>query len=277
MHLELGPIEQLRLAILKQPIAGLVGAMLGGWVPLATFTVAHEDLLVGEPTLQSLCRPAAALVAGGLLYSAKTVWQWGRLAFDDAWKATGFVLLLEGVMIFANGWLAHSALCYLALINAIATGCRLALRHEADHAERNPSDSDGVMASGEAVAASGEVAVADGFATDATALLEVLEPTLAPAQRARQRDESPIQRSGPRAASAEALYQRAVEYAVSAQRCSISALQCALNVGYPRAAKLVDRMEREGVIGPATKAGACRVVLAERNPHAGPTFIEAAG
>jgi hypothetical protein len=74
-----------------------------------------------------LWNPSSALVAGGLVYSAKTVWQWGRLAFACPWKATGFVLLLEGVMVLSRiEWLSVAALVYLVGINAIATGCLLA-------------------------------------------------------------------------------------------------------------------------------------------------------
>ena len=44
----------------------------------------------------------AYIVAGGLLYSAKTVYAWGKLAFHTAAKALGFVVLLEGVMILSQ-------------------------------------------------------------------------------------------------------------------------------------------------------------------------------
>jgi S-DNA-T family DNA segregation ATPase FtsK/SpoIIIE len=44
--------------------------------------------------------------------------------------------------------------------------------------------------------------------------------------------------------------------------CSISHLQRQLGVGYNKAAKLVERMEKEGVVGPASgKAGGRRDVL----------------
>ena len=44
--------------------------------------------------------------------------------------------------------------------------------------------------------------------------------------------------------------------------CSISHIQRQLSVGYNKAAKLVDRMEQEGVVGPASsKAGGRREVL----------------
>jgi hypothetical protein len=67
-------------------------------------------------------------VLGGLVFSALTVFRWGRLAFGSPVKALGFVVLAEGVMTFCStAWLSVVALGYLVLINAIATGCTIAL------------------------------------------------------------------------------------------------------------------------------------------------------
>jgi len=112
-----------RTAIMPEnALATAMGAILGGFVPLATFTVAHQELGGTEWYLQ----PKLALVLGGLLYSAKTVVHWGHLAFRDRTKALGFVILLEGVMIFsATAWLSYFALALLVAINAIATGVTL--------------------------------------------------------------------------------------------------------------------------------------------------------
>jgi uncharacterized membrane protein len=99
-------------------LATLVGCVLGGFVPLASYVLAH---------LPSPSTALWGLVVGGLLFSAKTVWQWGLLAFADPWKASGFVLLIEGVMVLSPvPWLAVTALALLVAINAIATGCTLA-------------------------------------------------------------------------------------------------------------------------------------------------------
>jgi S-DNA-T family DNA segregation ATPase FtsK/SpoIIIE len=46
------------------------------------------------------------------------------------------------------------------------------------------------------------------------------------------------------------LYDRAVKIVAEAQRVSVSYLQRRLSVGYNRAAKMVERMEREGVVSP---------------------------
>ncbi len=58
------------------------------------------------------------------------------------------------------------------------------------------------------------------------------------------------------------LYDKAVAVVAQAGYCSISHLQRQLGVGYNKAAKLVEQMEQEGVVGPATKkAGGRRDVL----------------
>jgi hypothetical protein len=112
-------IGQVKLAT-NNPVALLLGCLLGGFIPLATYVVAHQ-------TVQNWV--TYCLIAGGLIYSAKTVWQWGRVAFDCPYKATGFVLLTEGVMVTsAVQWLSIAALAYLIAINAGATGCQLALK-----------------------------------------------------------------------------------------------------------------------------------------------------
>ena len=117
---EPGVIAQVRTAA-KNPVALAIGALLGGFVPAATYMVAHNE---AKGFNMAMC-----LVIGGLVYSAKTVFQWGRMAFNDTAKALGFVLLIEGVMVTSKtGWLALAALAYLVSINAVATGCLLALR-----------------------------------------------------------------------------------------------------------------------------------------------------
>lgn len=115
-----GVVGQIRIAM-SNPAALVMGALLGGIVPVASYHLAHHESKGWDLAL--------LLVLGGLVYSAKTVWAWGKLAFDCSWKATGFVLLIEGVMVTSKTpWLAVTALAYLVAINAIASGCSLALR-----------------------------------------------------------------------------------------------------------------------------------------------------
>ena len=52
------------------------------------------------------------------------------------------------------------------------------------------------------------------------------------------------------AESDDPLYDQAVAVVANAGYCSISHVQRQLSVGYNKAAKLVERMEQEGVVGP---------------------------
>jgi hypothetical protein len=122
---DLGVVGQIRTALRPETLlATTVGFLLGGFVPLATFWLSHHEL-DDRPIYAQL---VTYIVVGGLVYSAKTVFAWGKLAFQVPAKALGFVVLLEGVLIFSHtSWLSFVALAYLVGINGIATGCILAL------------------------------------------------------------------------------------------------------------------------------------------------------
>ena len=64
----------------------------------------------------------------------------------------------------------------------------------------------------------------------------------------------------------EALYDRAVGIVVRDGKPSISYLQRRLSIGYNRAASLIERMEREGVIGPAADGGRRQILLGLQAP-----------
>jgi len=59
----------------------------------------------------------------------------------------------------------------------------------------------------------------------------------------------------------DALWEEAVAIVRKTRRASISLLQRRLRIGYTRAARLIDRMEEKGIIGPATEGGQGREVL----------------
>jgi hypothetical protein len=124
-RLPLGVVEQVRLSLRRgSRLAFALGVLLGGFVPIATYVIAHTELQLQRPLY---LQPAAAFVAGGLLFSAVTMYNWGKLAFMQRAKALGFVVLLEGTMVTAQTpWLALTALAYLATINGVATACNLA-------------------------------------------------------------------------------------------------------------------------------------------------------
>lgn len=120
------PLAQLRVAR-RRPVAALLGAT-AGLVPVGVFELGHYELTSWSP----LDCPKAVIVYAGLLFSALTVLGWSTDMFGSKVKALGFTALLEGIMMTADaGWLSAIALCYLVAINAVANGCRLALRDTA--------------------------------------------------------------------------------------------------------------------------------------------------
>lgn len=123
----MGVVDQVREALKpKNRLATFLGFLLGGLVPIASFVVAHGEIDHSRPMYTQL---GTFLVLGGLVYSAKTVFDWGRRAFNSGAKAMGFVVLLEGVMVAASTpWLGLTALAYLVAINGIATGCNLSTK-----------------------------------------------------------------------------------------------------------------------------------------------------
>ena len=104
-------------------LAAFLGVWLGGIVPLATWWLIHFEV-ARQWRLW-------ALVAGGLLYSAPTVYAWIRAAYGSVVKAVGFVVLMEGLMTFAQTlWLSIAGLVILVFINAVFSACALQVRKE---------------------------------------------------------------------------------------------------------------------------------------------------
>ena len=60
------------------------------------------------------------------------------------------------------------------------------------------------------------------------------------------------------------LINKAIEVVRETQRASASLLQRRLRIGYPRAARLVDELEKLGVVGPAQGSGREREVLLDQ-------------
>ena len=115
-------IDQIRIAFSVSAIGSLVGIVLGASIPLTTFMIAHSEV-------KEFWSIYTALVAGGLLFSAKNVFQWTKVAFRDTYKAVGFVLLIEGAMIYSKiQWLNYLGLGILIAINAIASGANLVIK-----------------------------------------------------------------------------------------------------------------------------------------------------
>ncbi len=121
---ESGILAQTRAAFRPETrLATFLGAILGAFVPIAVWVVAHREINASRPLWSQF---GSLLVLGGLLYSATTVFSWGKQAFRSSIKAAGFVVLLEGVLVGSQThWLSLAALSLLAGINAIATGAIL--------------------------------------------------------------------------------------------------------------------------------------------------------
>lgn len=63
-------------------------------------------------------------------------------------------------------------------------------------------------------------------------------------------------------AESDPMYDRAKALAMEHSRISTSMLQRRLRIGYPRAARIMDMLEEDGIVGPASGSGGSREVLA---------------
>jgi DNA segregation ATPase FtsK/SpoIIIE, S-DNA-T family len=61
------------------------------------------------------------------------------------------------------------------------------------------------------------------------------------------------------------LYEQAVKVVMRDKKCSTSYIQRRLQIGYNRAASLVERMEKEGLVGPANHAGKREIIASSRD------------
>lgn len=59
----------------------------------------------------------------------------------------------------------------------------------------------------------------------------------------------------------DALFDRAVQIITESNKCSVTYLQRRLGIGYPRAANLVDELEREGIVSEADHAGRRQILV----------------
>jgi S-DNA-T family DNA segregation ATPase FtsK/SpoIIIE len=68
------------------------------------------------------------------------------------------------------------------------------------------------------------------------------------------------------------LYDKAVKVVMKDRKCSTSYIQRRLSVGYNRAASLVERMEQEGLVGPANHVGKREIIAGGRSGPASEDF-----
>jgi hypothetical protein len=124
-------VTQLECAV-RNPHAALIGALIGGLVPWFGRTLAHDQVPAAwSAGNTSLVAVMLAVVLGCALFSALSVYKFGKAAFGDSKKALGFVLALEGVMLVTTGATSTVALAVLILINAVANGSVIALSRDA--------------------------------------------------------------------------------------------------------------------------------------------------
>ena len=124
-------VTQLECAI-RRPQATLIGALVGGLVPWFARTLAHDQLPAAWSSGSTgLAMVMLAVVLGCAVFSAITVYKFGRATFGDTRKALGFVLAIEGVMLVSTGVTSTVALVVLILINALANGAAIALARDA--------------------------------------------------------------------------------------------------------------------------------------------------
>ncbi len=64
--------------------------------------------------------------------------------------------------------------------------------------------------------------------------------------------------------TADKLYENAKELVINEQACSVTMLQRRFALGYSAAARLVDRLEREGIVGPPQHMQLSGAVLVPR-------------
>jgi S-DNA-T family DNA segregation ATPase FtsK/SpoIIIE len=90
---------------------------------------------------------------------------------------------------------------------------------------------------------------------------------------AAEEDEAVFDKSAMAEESGDDLYDKAVKVVLRDRKCSTSYIQRRLSVGYNRAASLVERMEQEGLVGPANHVGKREIISGSREPQA-PAFGE---
>lgn len=121
--MNVGLLERLRTAR-EHPNVAALGAAFGGFVPIAAYIIVHNELR--RDGGWDFFQPISPVALACLAFSVTTVWHWGHQSFRDKFKASCFVVALEGVMVCSRTpALCLVALAYLVLINAIATACTL--------------------------------------------------------------------------------------------------------------------------------------------------------
>jgi len=95
----------------KRTIGQVIASLSAGFLPIASFVLAHYESKT-QPLLW-------ILVVAALMFSAPTLISWAGKWCGNQYKAVGFTVLLEGVMVFSHTEaLSFAGLLILVLINA---------------------------------------------------------------------------------------------------------------------------------------------------------------
>ncbi len=113
----------------------------------------------------------------------------------------------------------------------------------------------------------GAEALAAGEPSPAAPPVELTPPWLPGQETLQQPLWDEVAAAAAAATERDALYDQAVEEVRRAGKASISLLQRRLRIGYSRAARLIEQMEADGVVGPELGGSRSRQVLLEKSPE----------
>jgi len=100
---------------------------------------------------------------------------------------------------------------------------------------------------------------------------EYLETVTADEEEEEPEEETPVfDKSALASEDGNELYDQAVKVVLRDKKCSTSYIQRRLGVGYNRAASLVERMEKEGLVGPANHVGKREIIYGNRDHMSAP-------
>jgi S-DNA-T family DNA segregation ATPase FtsK/SpoIIIE len=86
---------------------------------------------------------------------------------------------------------------------------------------------------------------------------------------AEEADSAVFDKSDMAAEDGNDLYDKAVKVVLRDKKCSTSYIQRRLGIGYNKAASLVERMEKEGMVGAANHVGKREIISGNQDSHSG--------
>lgn len=97
----------------RKTIGQFIAALAASFLPIASYVLSHFEAKT-QPMMWGL-------VVAALMFSAPTLIEWAERWCKSKYKAIGFTVLLEGVMVLASTtWLGVTGLVILVAINCHA-------------------------------------------------------------------------------------------------------------------------------------------------------------